>query len=63
MKFERAKNVILAEDDNDDAFLFEEAIKAIDTTILIRHVKNGDMLLSVLQQQIPDVLFLDIYMP
>ena len=59
----RRKDVILAEDDNDDVLVFELAAKESEIAMDIRHADNGDKLFVLLKQDVPDVLFLDIHMP
>jgi CheY-like chemotaxis protein len=56
-------NIILAEDDPDDVLFFELAIKDIGDSIKIRHAANGDKLIELLNERVPDFLFLDIHMP
>lgn len=57
------KEIMLAEDDVDDVMLFTEAIKQIDSSLLLRHAENGNMVFVLLNEKLPDILFLDIYMP
>lgn len=57
------KDVLIAEDDLDDYYFFEEAIKEITISIGLRHAKDGQMLFEKLNEAIPDLLFLDIEMP
>lgn len=57
------KDVIVAEDDYDDLFFFEHAMKEIRLPLVIRHAKNGDVLFALLKEKIPHLLFLDIHMP
>jgi CheY-like chemotaxis protein len=55
--------IILAEDDPDDVLFFELALKEISGFITIRHAANGQKLMDLLNESIPDFLFLDIHMP
>jgi len=57
------KDIILAEDDADDVMLFKEVVKEIDASLPVRHAENGNLLFVLLREKIPDILFLDIYMP
>lgn len=56
----------LADDDNDDAELFAEALAAINPGILLEYASNGKILLDKIRNQktgLPDIIFLDINMP
>jgi CheY-like chemotaxis protein len=59
------KNILLAEDDEDDRFLFVDALNEIDSTIRCSIATNGNKALQALRQaeKLPDILFLDINMP
>jgi len=59
-------NILLAEDDMDDRFFFDKALKEIPITTELRMVNNGEELMQYLVENpgpIPDVLFLDLSMP
>jgi CheY-like chemotaxis protein len=58
--------ILLAEDDKDDRFFFEEALRGISISTEINTVNDGDQLMDYLAKtsvNIPDMLFLDISMP
>jgi CheY-like chemotaxis protein len=58
--------ILLAEDDPDDRFFFENALKQIPIETQLHVVKDGEGLmeyLSVHIENLPDVLFLDLSMP
>src|SRR5690349_20065011 len=57
------KDVILAEDDTDDVLVFELAAKESQIPMDIRHADDGEKLFTLLEEEVPDVLFLDIHMP
>ena len=57
------KDVIVAEDDHDDLFFLETAIKETSVPVLVRHAQNGEMLFVLLKEKVPHLLFLDIHMP
>ena len=57
------KDILLAEDDNDDVLIFEMAMKQMDFPYLMRHADNGDVLFLLLKEKVPYILFLDIHMP
>ena len=56
-------NIVLAEDDIDDVLIFKLALKELQTAVKLNHVDNGDKLLALLQQLLPDIIFLDIDLP
>jgi CheY-like chemotaxis protein len=61
-----ALNILLADDDMDDRFFFEKALKEIDIVSALITVNNGEQLMEYLLKnthQLPDVLFLDLSMP
>lgn len=55
--------VIMAEDDKEDVMIFELAAAEANLAIHLRHAENGEVLFTLLEQAIPDILFLDINMP
>jgi len=58
--------VMLADDDNDDCYLFEKALKKIPIATKLKIVSNGKDLMDYLfknTSNLPDVLFLDLSMP
>jgi len=60
------KKILLAEDDEDDYLLFQEALKEYEEPISLNWVKDGETLMNVLMKEItelPHMLFLDINMP
>lgn len=62
----RKLNITLAEDDNDDRLLFEEAIIELPINVELNTFSNGDELmewLTNIDNKLPDVLFLDLNMP
>lgn len=56
-------HVILADDDQDHAFLFERILKKVDPDKRLTIAKDGSELLTLLSTTIPDLLFLDLNMP
>lgn len=59
-------NILLADDDKDDRFLFQKALKALPVITNLTTVYNGVQLMKYLSENsehLPDVLFLDINMP
>jgi CheY-like chemotaxis protein len=59
------KNILLAEDDEDDRFLFVDALSEIDSSIHCSTATDGRKALQALKkaEKLPDILFLDINMP
>jgi CheY-like chemotaxis protein len=60
------KQVLLIDDDRDDADLFREALFEINSAIVFHHYedsKAGLKLLLEKQTDLPDLIFLDINMP
>ena len=59
-------NILLTDDDADDRFLFDKALKEIPIVTYLTTVNDGEQLMNYLSensQHLPDVLFLDINMP
>ena len=59
-------NILLADDDMDDRFFFEKALKEIPIPTQLITVNNGEQLMEHLLEnsnQLPDLLFLDLSMP
>jgi len=66
MKNNAPFNILLADDDADDRFLFEKALKEIPIATHLTTVSNGEELMDYLfkdSTDLPDVLFLDLSMP
>ena len=60
------KQVLLIDDDRDDADLFKEALFEINSAILFEHYEDSKTALKLLlekQTDLPDLIFLDINMP
>jgi CheY-like chemotaxis protein len=58
--------ILLAEDDRDDRFFFEKALKEINIGTQLATVNDGDELMDYLFKnihQLPDIIFLDLSMP
>lgn len=56
-------HVLLAEDDDDDFFIFSLAVKELPVRVMLSRAENGDILLKLLDESVPDLLFLDLLMP
>jgi len=57
------QSIVLAEDDCDDQEIFSEALRQSAPSLKLISVKNGNELLSLLHDFLPDLLFLDLDMP
>lgn len=58
--------ILLADDDRDDRFFFDKALKALPIPTQLITVENGEQLMNYLtenSEKLPDVLFLDLNMP
>jgi len=58
--------ILLADDDRDDRFLFREALSELPIATNLETVHDGEQLMSYLSEHednLPDVLFLDLNMP
>ena len=59
-------NLLLADDDFDDAFFFKEAIRDISQEFSIKVLQDGEQLMTYLHEQasnLPKLIFLDLNMP
>lgn len=59
-------NILLADDDADDCFFFEKALREISIATQLTTVTNGERLMDYLTknaERLPAVLFLDLNMP
>ncbi|HTF20087.1 MAG TPA: response regulator [Chryseolinea sp.] len=60
---DESRSVLVADDDPDDFLTFEVVCEELSFKIVLSHVTNSDALLKALDEQLPDILFLDIMMP
>ncbi|MDB5190706.1 MAG: transcriptional regulator [Segetibacter sp.] len=61
---ENPLHVMLADDDPDDCFLFNEALELCPTPVRFSKVEDGNQLIKYLEgNPAPDILFLDVNMP
>ncbi len=58
-------DILLADDDKDDCYLFNEALRELKVDAKLTPLHDGEKLMSFLQktEKLPDVLFLDLNMP
>lgn len=60
------RNIYLADDDEDDRLIFEDALSEVDPEARLTKAVHGEELIKLLSPPdllVPDVLFLDINMP
>jgi|SRR5688572_7511488 len=56
-------HILLAEDDQDDVLIFQLAIDELSKTIILSIAENGEKLVAMVEEILPDIIFLDINMP
>lgn len=57
------KSIVLAEDNLEHCFFFERALKEVAPRTKFSAVHDGDKLMKLLENYLPDLLFLDLSMP
>ena len=60
------KSIFLADDDEDDCLLFEDALREVCATTELTMANDGAELISLMETNVPpcpDVIFLDLNMP
>ncbi|MDR3681118.1 MAG: response regulator [Flavipsychrobacter sp.] len=62
-ELELKKDILLAEDDHEDAVIFDMAMQDLNIPYTLRHAENGDRLFVLLKEKVPYILFMDIDMP
>lgn len=63
MSQESPIEVLVAEDDDDDYYIFSLALSETTFTVVLSRAIDGEELLKVLEEHLPDILFLDLLMP
>ena len=58
-----ARQVMLAEDDDEDFMVFDLALQETQLKVVLRRAENGEILIKLLDDNVPDILFLDMHMP
>jgi CheY-like chemotaxis protein len=59
-------HILLADDDKDDRFFFDKALKNIPVHTVLETVEDGEQVMAYLKKKkenFPDVIFLDLNMP
>lgn len=59
----KAKDIVLAEPKDEDYEIFSVTIKEQETAVSVRRAENGIILMQLLGENIPDILFLDLLLP
>lgn len=62
-KATEAKDILLADDDAEDAEIFRWALDKAKVPHMLRHAKDGNALFVMLKDKRPYILFLDINLP
>lgn len=59
------RNILLIDDDTDDAYIFREAVNAVKESIIMQHEHNPLVALENLKfaEKLPDLILLDFNMP
>ncbi|MGV3602533.1 MAG: response regulator [Dyadobacter fermentans] len=60
------KSIFLADDDEDDCMLFEDALREVSTSAELLKASDGVELIDLMEKTVPpppDVIFLDLNMP
>ena len=56
-------HVMMAEDDDEDYLIFSLAIDELSYAVVLTRAENGEILMKLLEEKHPDILFLDLLMP
>src|SRR5688572_27385974 len=56
-------HVLIAEDDDDDYLIFSSVIEELRRAIRLSRAEDGKILIKFLDENVPDILFLDILLP
>jgi CheY-like chemotaxis protein len=62
----KIRTALLVDDDNDDHYIFRDALNTVDPMVILLSEKNGDTAirkLDALNPYLPDIVFLDLNMP
>jgi CheY-like chemotaxis protein len=59
------KNILLAEDDEEDVILFNTVLSELNHSIIVTVAADGILLMALLKQatSLPEIIFLDLNMP
>lgn len=57
------RNILLVDDDLDDSYIFEVALREVSSTITLTRENSCEQILKALEDCYPDLVFLDINLP
>ena len=55
--------ILIGEDDDDDYLIFSLAVEETSFKVLLSRAIDGQMVLTQLEKELPDILFLDLNLP
>lgn len=55
--------ILIGEDDDDDYLIFSLAVEETSYKVLLTRAIDGQMVLNLLEKEMPDILFLDLKLP
>lgn len=59
----KSKDIVLAETDDNDYLIFSVAVNQQEIPVKLRRAENGVILMQLLSEDIPDILFMDLLLP
>lgn len=59
----KTKDIVLAEADDNDFLVFSVAVNKQEVEVSLKRAENGIVLMQLLAQGVPDILFLDLLLP
>jgi CheY-like chemotaxis protein len=60
---EDSHDVLIADDDLEDYKYLAMAIEDLGLAVILSRAQNGELLIKILNEKIPDILFMDVLMP
>jgi CheY-like chemotaxis protein len=57
------QDILIAEDDIDDFEVLQDVLKNLSLKLIVNRAENGDILMKVIHEKVPDMLFLDLVLP
>ena len=57
------REIFFIDDDEEELLIFETALKDSKISFNLHYAKSGDIFFNILEQKIPDLIFLDLHMP
>jgi response regulator RpfG family c-di-GMP phosphodiesterase len=62
-QLEEVQDVLVADDDKDDFEVLSEVINNLSIKIFLSRAENGDVLMKLIHNKMPDLLLLDLMLP